>query len=184
MSSFTFNNYSNLEELTAALKNDLIHVCKELLVVTIMNISSDKQELELPQVIALVPICNKDNNDFMPNAFKFVHEYFQKSNCILVNTATDGDSNRRAYLNKLRKPICSLELEILKSLKLFDQNLLFGSLSINYDSKHCVKRVRGVFTSDKRSMTVDQESITNLHIEMYFKGKNWTVCSTQKINKM
>jgi hypothetical protein len=80
LSSFTFNNYSNLEELTAALKNDLIHVCKEFLFVTIMNISSDKQEFELPQVIALVPICKKDNNDFMPNAFKFVHDYFQNSN--------------------------------------------------------------------------------------------------------
>lgn len=75
LSNFCFHNLSNLEELKAALQNDLVHVCKELLVITIMNISSEKQYLEMPKVVALIPICLKSNDDFMPQAYKFIDNY-------------------------------------------------------------------------------------------------------------
>lgn len=80
--------------------------------------------------------------------------------------ATDGDLNRRRIVNSLRVENCMLDE--LKKLELFDQQLLFGTMGINYDPKHLAKRLRGMLISDKRSIVTIKRGFNKGHLIQLF----------------
>ena len=76
----------------------------------------------------MLPICDHKNESLILEIIPEIIKQFNLHNkdASLVNLASDGDSNRRKALNKLRKKNNSLP--IIEDLKLFDQMFLIGEL--------------------------------------------------------
>ncbi len=166
VTTYKFNNFLNLEEIKHALEKGEIHKCSECLVLSLLKINDINSTVE---PICLMPLCEKNIGETLKNSFIFIYQYFKKNNAsVLMNIATDGDSTRRNVLNELREP--NYAHDGLKTLPLFEQNMLFGECGTNFDPKHGGKRFRGTLISDHRSIRVRKVSITKQHIEMFYKG--------------
>jgi hypothetical protein len=52
------------------------------------------------------------------------------------------------------------------SMKYFDTKILFGEISINFDPKHFIKRLRGIIISDKKSIKPIEKSFNKQHVKL------------------
>ena len=57
----------------------------------------------------------------------------------------------------------------MSKLELFDTKLVDGSISINFDPKHLVKRLRGIIISDARTIQLVKVPFNRLHLEQKFR---------------
>ena len=80
--------------------------------------------------------------------------------------ATDGDACRRLVVNSLKSQ--NFVLEELKDLELFNQEFLFGSIGVNFDVKHLVKRLRGILISVARETTLIKRPFNKQHLRELF----------------
>ena len=59
----------------------------------------------------------------------------------------------------------NFSLERLTKMLYFDRNLVLGELSVNYDAKHLVKRLRTNFIQEKRSLKLIKTTIGRFNLE-------------------
>ena len=59
-------------------------------------------------------------------------------------------------------------MKVLKELKLFDQDLLFGQYGVNYDDKHLVKRLRSLVISQKRDIKLINVKLNRFSLGILF----------------
>lgn len=92
----------DLNLLKEKLEMEELHLAREALVITISEIS--RKDIT-PRPILVLPICDHKNESLILEIIPEIIKQFNVHNkdASLVNLASDGDSNRRKALNKLRK---------------------------------------------------------------------------------
>ena len=55
---------------------------------------------------------------------------------------------------------------LTKIVRFIRWNILFGEISINFDPKHLIKRLRGIFISDKKSIKLNEKSFNKQHVKL------------------
>lgn len=166
-SSLVFNNYFNLIEVIKLYEDNRLHISREALCITIGKI--DSHDI-VPYPLAIVPICSHDFLE-LKNIFILISELFSMSNpnSTLINIATDGDHFRRMILNEMRREALDpYTYLVFSQMKYFNKTLILGKLSVNFDAKHLIKRIRGILISDSRSITLSKRMLTKKHIELLY----------------
>jgi hypothetical protein len=164
--SCQFINHYSLEEFKHrfTLENGVreIHLANDALCITICQIRETKS---IPMPILVLP-CNHSLYQ-IKDAIRIIDEIFQElnPNAHLINIGTDGDHYRRKLLNSLRFKSFN---DFWNQLPLFDSNFVYGRLTINFDTKHVCKRLRGRLISDKNSTKCIQRGINKSHLESIF----------------
>jgi hypothetical protein len=165
------NSHVDVEEMKEALNDGDIHVSTEALVITMLFLDIPK---DIPKVVLLLPICSHDCISILETSILFIKSVIDESASKLVNIASDGDGKRRKLFNNLR--ITQEHLEELKRLHLFDQTLVYGRFSINYDPKHLVKRLRGMLISrsSKKEIKCIKIAFTKQHLVQLFPKSRYS----------
>jgi hypothetical protein len=158
----------DLNLLKEKLEMEELHLAREALVITISEIS--RKDIT-PRPILVLPICDHKNESLILEIIPEIIKQFNVHNkdASLVNLASDGDSNRRKALNKLRKKNNSLP--IIEDLKLFDQMFLIGELGIDYDIKHIIKRLRSSIISETNEIILIKKTVNKCHLRKLLAGE-------------
>ena len=125
-----------------------------------------------------MPICCK-TLPILKTIFKAIKEVFIEKNpsAVLLNLATDGDPYRRKLLTSLRQPS-----GLLDSLDYFNSDLMFGEISINFDVKHLLKRLRGILISNCRQMCLVKRKISKSSISSLYPSLSYLLNPVDKQN--
>ena len=174
-----FNNILSLTKLKEAFdsrdQKRKIHFAKEALCITI---GAMRAEDNIPKPIILLPICCK-TLPILKTIIKTIKEVFIEKNpsAVLLNLATDGDPYRRTLLTSLRQPS-----GLLDSLDYFNSDLMFGEISINFDVKHLLKRLRGILISNCRQMCLVKRKISKSSISSLYPSLSYLLNPVDKQN--
>ena len=166
VNSFIFETYLSVNEIKKKFVDNKIHLAKEALCITILQLSSSDS---VPKPVYIVPTCSK-TLQMLETIVKSVVENFIEINPSgeIINIATDGDPYRRKILNSLRSKSSD---DTLKSLKYFSCDLVYGKYSVNFDIKHLIKRIRGILISQKRQMCLIQRKVNRTNLELLIPSK-------------
>ena len=137
-----FTDYDSVENLSDMVKNGLLHVPKESMVVTC---SSNSVNCKV-QVVAALPTCSKKEIDFQASLIdKISTNFVEKNGAPLLNWSTDGDATRRRLFDGLMSydlSISSAIYPVISRLRLMDTKVGRNEETVNFDAKHITKRIR------------------------------------------
>ena len=98
------------------------------------------------QVVAALPTCSKNEIEYQANLIDSISTNFaEKHGAPLLNWSTDVDPARRQVFDSLMSFDLDKESLIYPSisrLRLIDRRVGRNEETVNFDSKHIVKRVR------------------------------------------
>ena len=174
INSFKFESHLSINQIQRKFKANEIHLANDALCVTIGKISSTNI---VPKPIIVIPLCSHtlfEINEIVYSIKEIFHEFNPSGH--LLNVATDGDHFRRKMLNSVREPSSNL---FWSTLRFFDDHLLYGTLGINFDIKHLIKRIRGIIISDKRMIKTYYGRVTILT-----KSMRYLECCVVKLKAM
>ena len=161
--SWKFNNFLKVKLIEKKFANQQIYLAKEVLVISIcpMNVNDC-----IPKPVIMLPICCK-KCDVLEEIIKTTIKKFEEINTFgcLLNNASDGDSYRRSKFDEMRETSkYDSVVVVVSQFKLFNSKIMVGKLSINYDVKHLIKRLRGILISDNRQICLLARSINKNHV--------------------
>ncbi len=165
LNTFKLNNIEVVDQYKDALNDKTIHFATEALVISLSFLENAQQP---PIVVLVLPICSHECTDLLKSAIECIQNKIESSSSTLINIATDGDGTRRKFFESQKK--IQNYLPELAVLEHFDQSLLYGTLSIDYDVKHLIKRVRTsvVSKSDKKTIITIKTPFNKLHMKKLF----------------
>ena len=138
----TFTSYDHVEDLSNMLTANILHVQKETMVIACSSNSINSNA----QVAAALLTCSKNEIEYQANLIDSISTNFaEKHGAPLLNWSTDGDPARRQVFDSLMSFDLDKESLIyptISRLRLIDRRVGRNEETVNFDSKHIVKRVR------------------------------------------
>ena len=138
--NLSFNSYEHVESLSNMVKDGVLHVPKETMLITCSSNSLNCKA----QVVAVLPTCTKNEIHYQANLIDQVSSDFAKKNgAPFLNWSTDGDPARRQLFDSLMSYDLDEDSDIyptISRLRLIDRKVGRNEETVNFDAKHLAKR--------------------------------------------
>ena len=137
--NLTFNTYEESQGIEMAIKNNITHLTKDLLVFALNNMCDDSAL----QVILAWPSCQKDDVHGTIKLFGDTSElYYKTTGNKVMNFSSDGDGTRRIAFHELTSFNINISTPLgamISKMDFLDSNGKYQE-TVSFDPKHLVKR--------------------------------------------
>ena len=164
-----FNTVEDVAAVCRGIQQDVVHMCSEVSVLAVASICTNDY-----RAIALLalPTCKHSTateQAQIVTAFLSEWKSNPKTQSLgpIISVGSDGDAARRRCLHDvltIESPTSAL-CTILDQLPLLDLSTGEGDITMHFDDKHLVKRIRELLKSFTRGCVIHQHTITGAVLE-------------------